>query len=103
MAEHRNLAFYKQSGKPWTADEFNQIIDYCEEGTTGVDPEDISNVASKYKYIFDGVAGEGTGTAFMDLCSSKDSEAFKHCTKICFETFFNQPELKVYSIEDYIT
>lgn len=57
-SQKRNLAFYKESGEPWTPEELRNICKYCGDNDTATSSIDDSY---KRKWVYD----DGSSTAFM--------------------------------------
>ena len=99
---HEKLAFCKKDGKPWTLEEYNNILIYC-EGEDSKLVETMDPGESRYKYIYDALAAnpETKSTEFMCLQSSTHNENFKLCTKVSYESIFHPTKLTSFSIKDY--
>lgn len=83
----RNLAFYKQSGEPWTPENYKNICTYCD-----VKPyHEYRCTKAKYKYIFD--SGTGYDTPYESWSNINDGKQethanFKNCKQIAYEDIF---------------
>ena len=92
MSERRGLAFYKESGEPWTNEEFHQIVDYCGDATKDTISEGGGN--SKRKFIYD----QGCKSQFMWPWS--DGDMTKQTVKeISYERTFNPTPMKKFKIK----
>lgn len=78
---HRNLAFYKRSGKPWTQEEFVNINKYCGNTTSTI----LDKSYETYRYIFD----DKTRVRFMHPWVSQETNSnFKNCKQVAYEDIF---------------
>lgn len=98
MAAHPKMAFYKMSKKPWTLEEWQMIVDYCEAEKRIIPPSYLHSDNKRLKYIFDTESG---ATWMRPESSVWDSSGFKACTRYCFEEFFGTLKLKIYKVADY--
>jgi len=87
----RNLAFYKESGKDWTREEYFNILEYVGDDYSGT-KEDVSEAKNK-KFIFD--KGEGKNAYHYWYLQEKE-ENLKNCKQISYESVFNKQKFKYY-------
>jgi hypothetical protein len=85
--QKRGLAFYKESGKPWTLKQLNKIKKYCGEPLSeyGLNPKNID-----HKYIYDD--GDYSTHCTMYPWRTQDKDLIAKCTKISYESVFKKPE-----------
>lgn len=79
--KRRNLAFYKESGKPWTKEETLNIYKYC-----GDEPTSFSLIYLNRKYIFD----DGMRNRFMYTWDIDRTPNFYSCEKVSYESIFGE-------------
>lgn len=83
----RNLAFYKRSGRPWTEEEYQNIVKYCGYKTDA----SISSYAYD-KFIFD----DGSSSRFMYAWSKhEEHKNFSNCEQVAYEDIFNPQRVAV--------
>ena len=77
-SQKRNLAFYKESGEPWTPEELRNIYKYC--GDNSVD----NCMGYKRKWVYD----NGTSTPFMWMWQHQHFPS--NYTRLSYESVFNE-------------
>lgn len=83
----RNLAFYKRSGKPWTEEEFQNIVKYCGYETDAR----ISSYVYE-KFIFD----DGSSSRFMyTWVKHEKHKNFSNCVQVAYEDIFHPQRVAV--------
>ena len=88
-SQKRNLAFYKESGEPWTTKELRNIYKYCGDSYT---PTNCVTDTTTYKgkWVYD----DGSSTAFMWMWTGQDFPSSYTC--LSYESVFNkQPDICV--------
>lgn len=88
--QRRKLAFYKESGKPWTYDEYMTMSKYCGDRPSGRQLYRFS-MPNPHKYVYD----DGDTSDFMYDWNSKNPE--KHpedYTILSYESVFEPPAVK---------
>lgn len=88
--QRRRLAFYKESGTPWTADEYINISKYC-----GDKPSERQfsrfNDPNSHKYVYD----DADTSDFMYNWNSKTPEEYpEDYTILSYESVFGTPAVK---------
>lgn len=83
----RNLAFYKQSGEPWTKKDYENICAYCKFKPY----HEYRCTKARYTYIFD--SGTGYDTPYESWSNINDGKQethanFKNCKQIAYEDIF---------------
>lgn len=87
-SQKRNLAFYKESGEPWTPEELQNIYKYCGDNNNTV----ISSIYDSYKHKW--VYDDGSNAAFMWMWTNQDFPSNYTC--LSYESIFNkQPDICV--------
>ena len=85
--QKRNLAFYKESGEPWTTEELQNIYRYCGDNST---PASGTVDFYKRKWVYD----DGSNAAFMWMWTKQDFPS--NYTRLSYESVFNkQPDIHV--------
>lgn len=84
--QKRNLAFYKESGKPWSKEELQNICKYCGDSDTS-----FGDISEKYnrKWIYD----DGTSTSFMWMWQHQLFPSNYTC--LSYESVFNNSLLDI--------
>ncbi len=88
----RNLAFYKQSGEPWTKKDYENICTYC-----NVKPyHEYRCTKANYTYIFD--SGTGYDTPYESWSNINDGKQkthvnFKNCKQVAYEDIFTEKQI----------
>ena len=78
----RNLAFYKLSGKPWTYQEYLNVLNYVGDSPP---PDYIKN--NELKFIFD----DNSNYCFMHNWEEQDrNQNFSNCRQIAYESVFGK-------------
>lgn len=86
-SQKRNLAFYKESGEPWTPEELQNMYRYCGDNSTNV-----SGTVDSYKrkWVYD----DSSNAAFMWMWTKQDFPSNYTC--LSYESVFNkQPDICV--------
>lgn len=87
-SQKRNLAFYKESGEPWTPEELQNINKYCGDSHTTVSRPNYCD--SRSKWVYD----DGSNAAFMWMWLKQDFPS--NYTRLSYESVFNkQPDIYV--------
>lgn len=91
-SQKRNLAFYKESGEPWTPEELRNICKYCGDDSANTDYV-TDPTAYKRKLVYD----DGSSTAFMWMWQHQHFPS--NYTYLSYEFIFNeinkQPDMHV--------
>lgn len=82
-SQKRNLAFYKESGEPWTPEELRNICKYCGDDSTNTDYV-TDPTAYKRKWVYD----DGSSTAFMWMWQHQHFPS--NYTYLSYESIFNE-------------
>ena len=88
----RNLAFYKQSGEPWTKKDYENICTYCK-----VKPyHEYRCTKANYTYIFD--SGAVYDTPYESWSNINDGKQkthinFKNCKQVAYEDIFPEEQI----------
>jgi len=90
----RNLAIYKDDGRPWTQEEYDIISNMCEDGHPAnlweIEPDDANK-----KYIFD----DGDTSKFMHMWAYQSKvKNFSNCTQISYTEFLIKYAVNQYSV-----
>ena len=86
-SQKRNLAFYKESGEPWTPEELQNIYRYCGDNST---PASGTVDFYKRKWVYD----DSSNAAFMWMWVKQDFPSNYTC--LSYESVFNkQPDICV--------
>lgn len=91
-SQKRNLAFYKESGEPWSVEELLNICKYCGDSNTSV-----STTSEKYsrKWVYD----DGSSTSFMWMWESQRLPSNYTC--LSYESVFNNSLLGICVGDEY--
>lgn len=80
-SQKRNLAFYKESGEPWTPEELQNIYRYCGDNST---PASGTVDFYKRKWVYD----DSSNAAFMWMWVKQDFPSNYTC--LSYESIFNE-------------
>lgn len=99
MTEKRKLAFYKESGEPWTPEEVINIRRYCGDPAADSEPIMEDPEYQGFKWCFD----DGDSSSFMYMWSQQEDDiTWDGLEEISYESVFHPTKLQGFRIKDYL-